>query len=133
MGVSPLCPLLCDPQTMGGSPLFPPPFGVSVTPNHWALLEDPPQFSALRSALPPNVHLLTLAMNGDAETALLLRVEHQFESGESGNGSRPVSIDLQVGGAVRLTALRETPLWGTDSAMGQRCPSQTLIWGRDPH
>ena len=102
-----------------------------MTPNHWALLEDPPQFSALRSALPPNVHLLTLAMNGDAETALLLRVEHQFESGESGNGSRPVSIDLQVGGAVRLTALRETPLWGTDSAMGQRCPNQTLIWGRD--
>lgn len=75
------------------------------------------EFSALRSALPPNVHLLTLAMNGDAETALLLRVEHQFESGESGNGSRPVSIDLQnLFSPFAITALQELNL-GADAPL----------------
>jgi len=54
----------------------------------------PPQFSALRRELPPNVHLLTL-MPWDAGT-VLLRLEHQFERGESANGSQPVTVDLLV-------------------------------------
>lgn len=53
-----------------------------------------PQFSALRRELPPNVHLLTLTP-WDAGT-LLLRLEHQFERGESANGSQPVTVDLRV-------------------------------------
>ncbi|NXT30603.1 MA2B1 mannosidase, partial [Syrrhaptes paradoxus] len=50
------------------------------------------EFSALRRELPPNVHLLTLAPD-DAGT-VLLRLEHQFERGESANESQPVTIDL---------------------------------------
>lgn len=53
-----------------------------------------PQFSALRRELPPNVHLLTLAP-WDAGT-LLLRLEHQFERGESANGSQPTTVNLLV-------------------------------------
>ncbi|NXL68978.1 MA2B1 mannosidase, partial [Chordeiles acutipennis] len=63
-----------------------------LTPNHHP---DPPklqQFSALRQELPPNIHLLTL-MPEDPGT-VLLRLEHQFERGESRNRSQPVTIDL---------------------------------------
>ncbi|KAM9251613.1 lysosomal alpha-mannosidase [Cariama cristata] len=67
------------------------------------------QFSALRRELPPNVHLLTLAP-WDAGT-LLLRLEHQFERGESANGSQPVTVDLlNLFSAFTITSVQEMSL-----------------------
>ncbi|NXV39293.1 MA2B1 mannosidase, partial [Rissa tridactyla] len=67
------------------------------------------QFSGLRRELPPNVHLLTLTP-WEAGT-LLLRLEHQFERGESANGSQPVTIDLlNLFSAFAITSLREMSL-----------------------
>ncbi|KAL6462104.1 hypothetical protein MHYP_G00302490 [Metynnis hypsauchen] len=51
------------------------------------------KFSALQAALPPAVHLLTLSQ-WDSES-VLLRLEHQYESGESKAFSQPVTLDLQ--------------------------------------
>ncbi|NXL54772.1 MA2B1 mannosidase, partial [Podilymbus podiceps] len=68
-----------------------------------------PQFSALQRELPPNIHLLTL-MPWDAGT-LLLRLEHQFERGESANGSQPVTVDLlNLFSAFTLTSVQEMSL-----------------------
>uniref|UniRef100_A0A3B4E6M6 Lysosomal alpha-mannosidase n=1 Tax=Pygocentrus nattereri TaxID=42514 RepID=A0A3B4E6M6_PYGNA len=52
------------------------------------------EFSALQAALPPAVHLLTLSQ-WDSES-VLLRLEHQYESGESKAFSQPVTLNLQV-------------------------------------
>ncbi|XP_068460344.1 lysosomal alpha-mannosidase [Clinocottus analis] len=51
------------------------------------------EFSALQAALPPAVHLLTLQQWDDG--AVLLRLEHQFQSRESKVHSRPVTVHLQ--------------------------------------
>ncbi|NWU53265.1 MA2B1 mannosidase, partial [Dromas ardeola] len=61
------------------------------------------QFSGLRRELPPNVHLLTLTP-WEAGT-LLLRLEHQFERGESANSSQP-----NLFSAFAITSLREMSL-----------------------
>lgn len=53
------------------------------------------QFSALHQALPSNVHLLTLAQW--EPDSVLIRLEHQFERGESANGSMPAVVNLLVG------------------------------------
>ncbi|NXL71769.1 MA2B1 mannosidase, partial [Leptocoma aspasia] len=50
------------------------------------------QFSGLRRALPPSLHLLSVEPRGAG--AVLLRLEHLFERGESHNGSQPVTVDL---------------------------------------
>ncbi|NXE31020.1 MA2B1 mannosidase, partial [Ardeotis kori] len=69
------------------------------------------EFSALRRELPPNVHLLTLTPWEDG--ALLLRLEHQFERGESLNASQPVTIDLlNLFSAFTITSLEEMSLAG---------------------
>uniref|UniRef100_A0A8C3JQ21 Alpha-mannosidase n=1 Tax=Calidris pygmaea TaxID=425635 RepID=A0A8C3JQ21_9CHAR len=69
------------------------------------------QFSGLRQELPPNVHLLTLAPWGAG--TLLLRLEHQFERGESANSSQPVTIDLlTLFSAFAITSLQEMSLGG---------------------
>ncbi|NXE85545.1 MA2B1 mannosidase, partial [Cochlearius cochlearius] len=69
------------------------------------------QFSALRQELPPNVHLLTLTPWGAG--ALLLRLEHQFERGESANGSQPVTVDLlNLFSAFTITSVQEMSLGG---------------------
>ncbi|OWK49992.1 Lysosomal alpha-mannosidase [Lonchura striata] len=52
------------------------------------------QFSGLRRALPPSLHLLTVEPRGAG--TVLLRLEHLFERGESRNGSQPLSVDLTV-------------------------------------
>ncbi|NXF28103.1 MA2B1 mannosidase, partial [Rhodinocichla rosea] len=57
-------------------------------------LSPPPQVSGLRRALPPNVHLLSLEPRGAG--AVLLRLEHLYQVGESQNGSRAASVDLTV-------------------------------------
>ncbi|KAI4882355.1 hypothetical protein NFI96_027804, partial [Prochilodus magdalenae] len=51
------------------------------------------QFSALQAALPPAVHLLTLSQ-WDTDS-VLMRLEHQYESGESQTFSQPVTVSLQ--------------------------------------
>ncbi|XP_053232372.1 lysosomal alpha-mannosidase [Podarcis raffonei] len=50
------------------------------------------EFSALHQALPSNVHLLTLAQW--EPDSVLIRLEHQFERGESVNGSMPAVVNL---------------------------------------
>jgi lysosomal alpha-mannosidase len=50
--------------------------------------------SALATALPPNVHLLTFQYLN--KTTLLLRLEHQFETGEDAELSKPVTLDLNA-------------------------------------
>lgn len=52
------------------------------------------QFSGLQAALPPAVHLLTFSQWD--EESVLLRLEHQFQSGESKLNSRPVTVNLKV-------------------------------------
>ncbi|XP_059848318.1 lysosomal alpha-mannosidase [Hypanus sabinus] len=51
------------------------------------------QYSALKGELPHSIHLLTLAQ-WDSES-ILLRLEHQFEQGESQVYSKPQTVDLQ--------------------------------------
>ncbi|KAL3066290.1 hypothetical protein OYC64_016277 [Pagothenia borchgrevinki] len=51
------------------------------------------EFSGLQAALPPAVHLLTLTQWD--EDSLLLRLEHQFQRGESKVNSEPVTVNLQ--------------------------------------
>nr|XP_014342916.1 PREDICTED: lysosomal alpha-mannosidase [Latimeria chalumnae] len=59
---------------------------------YWMGLKSVKEFSALAEELPRNVHLLTLAQ-WDAKS-VLIRLEHQFEKGESTNYSQPVTVDL---------------------------------------
>ncbi|KAK0682654.1 MA2B1 mannosidase, partial [Pygoscelis papua] len=81
------------------------------------------QFSALRRELPPNVHLLTLTP-WDAGT-LLLRLEHQFERGESVNGSQPVTVDLlNLFSAFTITSVQEMSL-GADLPLSA---ISRLVW-----
>ncbi|KAL2086870.1 hypothetical protein ACEWY4_017929 [Coilia grayii] len=51
------------------------------------------QFSGLQAALPPAVHLLTVSQ-WDYDS-VLLRLEHQYQSGESKAFSQPVTVNLQ--------------------------------------
>ncbi|NXY52722.1 MA2B1 mannosidase, partial [Callaeas wilsoni] len=69
------------------------------------------QFSGLRRALPPNLHLLTVEPRGAG--TVLLRLEHLFERGESQNGSQPVTVDLTtLFSAFTITSVREMALGG---------------------
>ncbi|XP_041266700.1 lysosomal alpha-mannosidase [Onychostruthus taczanowskii] len=69
------------------------------------------QVSGLRRALPPNVHLLTLEPRGAG--AVLLRLEHLFQVGESHNGSRAASVDLTtLFSAFTITSVQEMALGG---------------------
>lgn len=52
------------------------------------------QLSALKKALPPNVHILTLEPWKD--DTILLRLEHLFEVNETRRYSAPVTVNLQV-------------------------------------
>ena len=51
-----------------------------------------PVYTSLSRPLPPNVHLLTLETIN--ETALIIRLEHFYENGESEELSKPVVIEL---------------------------------------
>ncbi|XP_004084261.3 lysosomal alpha-mannosidase [Oryzias latipes] len=51
------------------------------------------EFTGLKAALPPAVHLLTLSQ-WDADS-VLLRLEHQFQISESKLNSQPVTVNLQ--------------------------------------
>ncbi|XP_069460399.1 lysosomal alpha-mannosidase-like [Ambystoma mexicanum] len=67
------------------------------------------QFSALNGELPLNVHILTLAQWD--ENSILIRLENQFEKGESANFSGPVDVDLQgLFSAFTITTLQEMTL-----------------------
>ncbi|NXQ61843.1 MA2B1 mannosidase, partial [Anthoscopus minutus] len=86
-----------------------------VTPPYVVLAPSPGphlrQFSGLRRALPPRLHLLTAELRGAG--TLLLRLEHLFERGESHNGSQPVTVDLTtLFSAFTITSVREMALGG---------------------
>ncbi|CAM4610488.1 unnamed protein product [Lepidochelys kempii] len=67
------------------------------------------QFSALKQELPPSVHLLTLAQWDPS--SVLIRLEHQFERGESANCSQPVTVDLlHLFSSFTITSLQEMNL-----------------------
>ncbi|XP_048473752.1 lysosomal alpha-mannosidase [Rhincodon typus] len=67
------------------------------------------EFSALKEELPPNLHLLTLAQ-WDSQS-FLIRLEHQFEMGESSIYSKPVTVDLaNLFSAFKITSVEEMSL-----------------------
>ncbi|NXV55900.1 MA2B1 mannosidase, partial [Molothrus ater] len=69
------------------------------------------QVSGLRRALPPNVHLLSLEPRGAG--AVLLRLEHLYQVGESQNGSRAATVDLTtLFSAFTVTSVQEMALGG---------------------
>nr|XP_033811493.1 lysosomal alpha-mannosidase isoform X2 [Geotrypetes seraphini] len=77
------------------------------SPNHQKA--DYKKFSALREALPPNIHLLTLAQRDP--NSILLRLEHQFEKRESANFSRPVTVNLlDLFSHFKITSVQEMSL-----------------------
>ncbi|XP_051693810.2 lysosomal alpha-mannosidase [Oryctolagus cuniculus] len=86
------------------------------------------EFSGLCRELPPSVHLLTLARWGPQ--TLLLRLEHQFASGEDSgrNLSSPVTLDLQnLFSTFTITRLQETTL----VANQPRASASRLKWTPD--
>ncbi|XP_033224967.1 lysosomal alpha-mannosidase-like [Belonocnema kinseyi] len=69
------------------------------------------QSSGLTKTLPPNVHILTLEPWKDGN--VLLRLEHLFESGESGNYSIPVEVNIQdLFSTFTVASVFETTLGG---------------------
>uniref|UniRef100_A0A8C3NQF6 Glycoside hydrolase family 38 central domain-containing protein n=1 Tax=Geospiza parvula TaxID=87175 RepID=A0A8C3NQF6_GEOPR len=69
------------------------------------------QVSGLRRALPPNVHLLSLEPRGAG--AVLLRLEHLYQVGESQSGSRAATVDLTtLFSAFTVTSVQEMALGG---------------------
>ncbi|XP_036420170.1 lysosomal alpha-mannosidase isoform X2 [Colossoma macropomum] len=66
------------------------------------------EFSALQAALPPAVHLLTLSQ-WDSDL-VLLRLEHQYESGESKAFSQPVTLSLQLFSTLEVLGASEMSL-----------------------
>ncbi|XP_051165376.1 lysosomal alpha-mannosidase [Leptopilina boulardi] len=69
------------------------------------------QNSGLAKSLPSNVQILTLEPWKDG--TVLLRLEHIFESGESGKYSIPVDVNIQdLFSAFIVTSVRETTLGG---------------------
>ncbi|XP_062034472.1 lysosomal alpha-mannosidase-like [Lepus europaeus] len=86
------------------------------------------EFSGLRRELPPSVHLLTLARWGPG--TLLLRLEHQFASGEDSGRklSSPVTLNLQrLFSTFTITRLQETTL----AANQPRASTSRLQWTPD--
>nr|XP_056703983.1 lysosomal alpha-mannosidase [Euleptes europaea] len=84
------------------------------------------QFSALRQALPANIHLLTLAQWGP--DSVLIRLEHQFERGESINGSLPVTINLMnLFSSFNIITIQEMNLAANQKQEDMR----RLIWQSD--
>ncbi|XP_078091137.1 lysosomal alpha-mannosidase isoform X2 [Mustelus asterias] len=81
------------------------------------------EFSALKQDLPHNLHLLTLA-RWDSQS-FLIRLEHQFEIGESSVYSKPVTVDLaNVFSAFEITSIEEMSL-----GVNQRKADESrLIW-----
>ncbi|NWW41924.1 MA2B1 mannosidase, partial [Panurus biarmicus] len=113
-----------------------------VTPPYVVLTPGPGphlrQFSGLRRALPPNLHLLSVEPWGAG--TLLLRLEHLFERGESHNSSQPVTVDLTtLFSAFTITSVREMALggdvpldsvsrllWNTTTGTPKPCPLPRL-------
>ncbi|KAH0629645.1 hypothetical protein JD844_011874 [Phrynosoma platyrhinos] len=81
------------------------------------------EYTALNHALPSNVHLLTLAQR--EPNSILIRLEHQFERGESVNGSMPAVINLQnLFSSFNVISLQEMSL----AANQKREEMKRLIW-----
>ncbi|XP_053907882.1 lysosomal alpha-mannosidase [Cuculus canorus] len=84
------------------------------------------EFSALRTELPHNVNLLTLSAEDGGN--VLLRLEHQFERGESANSSQPVTIDLlSLFSAFSIASVQELSL-GADLPLDA---ISRLVWTPD--
>ena len=52
------------------------------------------EFSAIKTNLPPNVHLLTLEQLDESDS-VLIRLEHFFEAKEHKELSKPVQVNLE--------------------------------------
>uniref|UniRef100_A0A667WC52 Alpha-mannosidase n=1 Tax=Myripristis murdjan TaxID=586833 RepID=A0A667WC52_9TELE len=68
------------------------------------------EFSGLQDALPPAVHLLTLSQWG--EDSVLLRLEHQYQSGESKQHTQPVTVNLLTKKKTKQNKKNSTALSG---------------------
>ncbi|XP_061472674.1 lysosomal alpha-mannosidase isoform X1 [Rhineura floridana] len=81
------------------------------------------EFSALHHALPSNIHLLTLAQW--EPDSILIRLEHQFERGESVNGSMPAVVNLlNLFSSFNIIAVQEMNL----AANQKREDMSRLVW-----
>lgn len=99
--------------------MFPPqltfsPLAAGSTPAAWLAAHNG-SFSGLAAALPPNVHLLTVA--AQSPSTLLLRLAHLFEVGEDPSLSLPATVGLtslfagtQLAACVELTTPASQPL-----------------------
>ncbi|KAM8972508.1 lysosomal alpha-mannosidase [Pelodytes ibericus] len=84
------------------------------------------QFSALREDLPLNAHLLTLAVQQSNQ--VLLRLEHPFQTQESSNYSKPITINLQtLFPSLTLSDIEETTL----AANLEKSKLKRLNWRAD--
>ncbi|NXN97795.1 MA2B1 mannosidase, partial [Rhinopomastus cyanomelas] len=101
--------------------LLAPPGGSQYRPG----LPSLSQFSGLRGELPPNLHLLTLAPGGAGAGSVLLRLEHQFQLGESTGSSQPVTVDLlSLFSTLSITSVQELTL-GADQPLSA---TSRLLW-----
>jgi hypothetical protein len=75
-----------------------------------------PSFTGLQTALPPNVMLVTLTLIADRDQpTFLLRLGHQYATGEDDKLSSPVDVDLSKvlnAANYKVTAVKEKTLTG---------------------
>uniref|UniRef100_A0ABM5FLY9 Alpha-mannosidase n=1 Tax=Pogona vitticeps TaxID=103695 RepID=A0ABM5FLY9_9SAUR len=111
--------LRAQQEFMAPQVVFAPGGGPPYQPGQATLKE----FSALKQALPSNIHLLTLAQW--EPDSVLFRLEHQFERGESANGSMPVTINLlNLFSSFTITTLEERNLAANQKYEDMR----RLVW-----
>jgi lysosomal alpha-mannosidase len=84
------------------------------------------QDSYLRSALPDNVDLMTLAVYGNNQSTLLIRLAHLFAINDQSDLARPVTIDLSQLFKRNLISLNEVSLTANQPIQNVRQIQQEL-------
>ncbi|XP_054157914.1 lysosomal alpha-mannosidase-like [Oppia nitens] len=103
----------------------------STTPEDY-LKKHKCQYTGLAKELPKNVHLLTVEQWKDSQ--LLVRLEHYYQTNESRQLSKPVTVSLRdMFAQFTVTEARETTLTGTldVKALDQRLKWRTSDGDRD--
>uniref|UniRef100_A0A8C5WAL1 Alpha-mannosidase n=1 Tax=Leptobrachium leishanense TaxID=445787 RepID=A0A8C5WAL1_9ANUR len=96
--------------------------GKGVPYHHKEVPRRKGRFSGLGQSLPPNAHLLTLALR---ESKVLLRLEHPYQGQESSSYSQPVTVDLQtLFSSMSLSNFEETTL----SANQEKRKMKRMSW-----